>query len=212
MRHRPFPSRARVGSIAAVLTDHMDTAAAFARHRDELHHHCARMLRSPQEAEDAVQDTFLRAWLGLGSYQSRASFGAWLYRIATNVCFDGIARRRRGAGDPVSDELAAPRDEEPDAVLVSRETVELALRASIRHLPARQHASLVLRDVLGLSAAETATALSLSVPATTSVLQRARGGLRRHLAGQRLDWATVTPSRGQRERLASSIAVLEGCA
>ena len=207
-----LPHRTEEAAIAAARAgDEAAFAALVSRHRGEILRHCTRLLGSAHEAEDAVQDTFLRAWLRLGTFQARASFGAWLYRIATNVCLDAITRRRRrGAGDPVSDELAAPRHEEPDAVLVSRETVELALLASIRHLPARQHASLVLRDVLGLTAAETATALSLSVPATTSVLQRARGGLRRHLAGQRLDWATVTPSRGQRERLASSIAVLEG--
>jgi RNA polymerase sigma-70 factor (ECF subfamily) len=222
VRDRPFPSREGVASIAAVLPLTADEAAVLAaardgdeaafgrlvdRHRREIHRHCARMLGSAHEAEDAVQDTFLRAWLRLGTFEARSSFAAWLYRIATNVCLDAIARRGRAAVEPVLVDVPAPRESEPDAVLVSRETVELALLASIRHLPARQHASLVLRDVLGLSAAETATALSLSVPATTSALQRARCGLRRHLAGHRLEWATVPPSHGHRERLACSLAV-----
>jgi RNA polymerase sigma-70 factor (ECF subfamily) len=146
------------------------------------------MLRSPHEAEDAVQDTFLRAWQRRDTCTSPASPRPWLYRIATNVCLDAIALRGRGAGPLPLVEPAAPRDAEPDAVLVSRETVELALVASSR-LPARQHASVVLRDVVGLSAAETARALSLSVPATTSALQRGREGLRRVLAGDRLEWA-----------------------
>ena len=198
---------------AALTAARGGDAAAFealvARHRGAIHRHCARLLGSAHEAEDAVQETFLRAWLRLGTFESRAGFGSWLYRIATNVCFDAIARRRRASTEPVDEDIAAPRDDEPDAVLVARETVELALLASIRHLPARQHASLVLRDVLGLSAAETATALSLSVPATTSALQRARCGLRSHLAAHRLEWATVPPSGSQRDRLACSLAV--GC-
>ena len=221
MRDRPFPFRAAVASIAAVLPLRTDEAAVLAaardgdaaafgrlveRHRRELHRHCARLLGSAHEADDAVQDTFLRAWLRLSTYEGRASLRSWLYRIATNVCYDALSRR--GAWlEPDLAERAAPREEEPDAVLVSRETVELALLASIRHLPERQHASLVLRDVLGLSAAETASALRLSVPATTSALQRARCGLREHLAAARLDWAAIPPSSRQRERLASSLAV-----
>ena len=225
MRDRPFPFGRSVASIAAVLPDRTDDTAAWLaaardgdsrafgrlaeRHRREIHRHCVRLLGSTHEADDAVQDTFLRAWQRLSGFEERAAFRSWLYRIATNVCYDALARRRAWLDPELALDLVAPRCEEPDAVLVSRETVELALLASIRHLPARQHASLVLRDVLGLSAADTARALRLSVPATTSALQRARDGLRRHLAAQRLDWATVPPSPHQRERLT---AVLEATA
>jgi RNA polymerase sigma factor (sigma-70 family) len=198
---RPFPSRAGVASIGAVFDE-----ADLARHRPELLRHCVRLLGS-SDAEDAVQDAFLRAWTRRATYNG-GSLRAWLYTIATNVCYDALSRRGR-AVDAEPPEVVAPRHEEPDAVLVSRETVELAMLASIRHLPERQHASLVLRDVLGMSAAETASALSLSVPATTSALQRARCGLRRHLAPHRLEWVSVPPSDGQRERLASCIAALE---
>ena len=159
----------------------------LARHRPELLRHCTRVLGSAHEGEDAVQDALLRAWQRRASYRG-GSTRAWLYAIATNVCMDAIAKRRR-LGDGELPEVIAPREHEPDAVLVSRETVELALRASVRHLPERQHASLVLRDLVGLSAAETATVLRLSVPATTSALQRAREGLRHHLAAPRVEWA-----------------------
>ena len=201
MHDRPFPSRAGVASIATVIDE-----TALALHRPEILRHCTRLLGSAHEADDAVQETFLRAWLRRATFRG-GSVRAWLYSIATNVCFDAMTRRRRSSGSEPP-EVAAPRHEEPDAVLVSRETVELALLASLRHLPERQHASLVLRDVLGLSADETASALSLSVPATNSALQRARGGLRRHLAGHRLEWASVPPSDGQRERLASCMAAV----
>jgi RNA polymerase sigma factor (sigma-70 family) len=197
VRDRPFPFRRVVASIAAVLDE-----IALARHRPELLRHCTRMLGSVHAAEDALQDALLRAWQRQATFNG-GSLRGWLYAIATNVCLDALARRGRGAVVALPAELAAPRRDEPDAVLVSRETVELALLASIRHLPERQHASLVLRDVVGLSAAETATALCLSVPATTSALQRAREGVRRHLGGPRLEWATVPPSRRQRERLAA---------
>jgi RNA polymerase sigma-70 factor, ECF subfamily len=225
MRDRPFPSGRGVASLAAVLPLRTDEAAvldaardgdaaAFGRlaelHRREIHRHCVRLV-GVHDADDAVQDTFLRAWQRLATFEGRASLRAWLFRIATNVCYDALARRgawiERDPEVPV--ELAAPRESEPDAVVFARETVELALLTSIRHLPARQHASLVLRDVLGLSAADTARALRLSVPATTSALQRARCGLRHHLASTRLEWASVPPSTGQRTRLTSSLAV--GC-
>ena len=224
MRDRPFPFGRCVASIAAVLPLRTDDSAALLaaaldgdgaafgrlaeRHRRELHRHCVRLVGAG-EADDAVQETFLRAWLRLSTFEGRSNLRPWLYRIATNVCYDALARRGAWLDPEAGADVAAPRSEEPDAVLVSRETVELALLASIRHLPARQHASLVLRDVLGLSAADTARALHLSVPATTSALQRARCGLRRHLASGRLEWATVPPNPHQRERLT---AVLEATA
>src|SRR3954452_5716381 len=223
MRDRPFPLEAVVASLAAVLPLRTDEAAvldaardgdaaAFGRlverHQREAPRHCARLVGA-HHAADAVQDTFLRARQRLSTFEGRASLRAWLYRIATNVCYDALARRGAWIDPDALLELAAPGDEEPDAVLVARETVELALLASIRHLPARPHASLVLRDVLGLSAADPARAPRISVPATTSALQRARCGLRHHLASTRLEWASVPPSSGQRTRLTSSLAV--GC-
>jgi RNA polymerase sigma-70 factor (ECF subfamily) len=166
----------------------------LARHRREIHVHCYRMLASFDEAEDAVQETLLRAWDNRASFGGEGNLRAWLYRIATNVCLDQIRRRRRRVTsldgsfsevpwlqpypDRLLDEIEiAPREHEPDAVVVARETIELAFLAVIQLLPARQRAVLLLRDVLEFSAADTAAALEMSVPAVTSALQRARATL-----------------------------------
>jgi RNA polymerase sigma-70 factor (TIGR02960 family) len=155
------------------------------RHRHELHVHCYRMLGSFQEAEDHVQETFLRAWRGRSSFKGDL-FRAWLYKIATNTCLDTLKRTKRRAGStyaevpwlqPFPDQLldqVAPAEDEPDAVIVARETIELTFIALIQSLPARQRAALILRDVLGWSAAETADALETSVAGANSALQRAR--------------------------------------
>jgi RNA polymerase sigma-70 factor (TIGR02960 family) len=155
------------------------------RHRHELHVHCYRMLGNFQEAEDHVQETFLRAWRGRASFKGEL-FRAWLYKIATNTCLDTLKRTKRRAGgtfaevpwlqpfpDFVLDQVA-PAEDEPDAVVVARETIELTYIALIQSLPARQRAALILRDVLGWSAAETADALQTSVAGANSALQRAR--------------------------------------
>ena len=159
----------------------MITDAAFTtlvhRHRGELHRHCAHMLRSPADAEDALQDTLLRAWRSRRTLASRSPRG-WLYRIATNACIDLIARRQPLIEDTAQREPIAPAEQQPDAVLVARETLVLALR----QLPPRQHICFVLRDVLDWSAGDTASALSISVPAANSALQRARSRLRTQLA------------------------------
>jgi RNA polymerase sigma-70 factor (ECF subfamily) len=143
------------------------------------------MLGSFQEAEDHVQETFLRAWRGRSRFQGDL-FRAWLYKIATNTCLDTLKRTKRRAGgtlaevpwlQPFPDRLLdqiAPAEDEPDAVVVARETIELTFIALIQSLPARQRAALILRDVLGWSAAETADALQTSVAAANSALQRAR--------------------------------------
>jgi RNA polymerase sigma-70 factor (ECF subfamily) len=143
------------------------------------------MLGNFQEAEDHVQETFLRAWRSRRSFQGRL-FRAWLYKIATNTCLDTLNRSKRRAGgtfaevpwlQPIPDELldrAAPSEEQPDAVVVARETIELTYIALIQSLPARQRAALILRDVLGWTAAETADVLDTSVAAANSALQRAR--------------------------------------
>jgi RNA polymerase sigma-70 factor (ECF subfamily) len=161
------------------------------RHRRELHVHCYRMLGSFEEAEDLVQETYLRAWRARDSVAPGDNVRAWLYKIATNACLDALrARSRRTPAlqsvadvpwlqpypDRLLDEIA-PSEEEPDAVVVERETIALAFVAVIQLLPPRQRAVLVLRDVLEWSAKETAEALEISVAAANSALQRARATL-----------------------------------
>jgi RNA polymerase sigma-70 factor (TIGR02960 family) len=177
----------------------VEDEAAFGRlverHRRELHVHCYRMLGSFEEAEDAVQETFLRAWRSRDSFEGGPGFRAWLYRIATNVSLDAIrGSSRRVASlssfaevpwlqpypDRLLDEIA-PSDAEPDAVVVARETIELTFLAVIQLLPAQQRAVLILRDVLDWSAAEAAALLDTTVAAANSALQRARATLREQL-------------------------------
>jgi RNA polymerase sigma-70 factor (ECF subfamily) len=148
-------------------------------HRRALHLHCYRMLGSLHDADDALQETMLRAWKGSGRYEPRAQLGAWLHTIATNVCLTAIARRR---SHPIamSDDLEHLQPY-PDRLLedlVVRETVELAFITAIQLLPPKQRAVLILRDVLGWSAKEAAEALDDSVAAVTSALQRARMSLK----------------------------------
>ena len=178
--------------------------AAFAKlieqRRPELHAHCYRMLGSVHDAEDALQDAMLRAWRGLPKFEGRSSFRSWLYSIATNTCLDLIGRRpkrvlpidlapaadpKEGPGEPITesvwiepypDDIIGLEDgfAAPDARYEQREGVELAFVAALQHLPANQRAALILREVLGFSARETAEILSTSVPAVNSALQRAR--------------------------------------
>jgi RNA polymerase sigma-70 factor (ECF subfamily) len=153
------------------------------------------MLGSFEEAEDLVQETLLRAWRawrGRAARGEHSTFRAWLYRIATNACLDVLRRRPRQAPRPASrvpwlqpypdrllDEVAAS-GAEPAAAVVAKETIELAFLAAVQHLPPRQRAVLLLRDVLGWSAREAASLLDASVPAVNSALQRARATLRTH--------------------------------
>ena len=161
------------------------------RHRRELHVHCYRMLGSFEEAEDAVQETLLRAWRGRSQVDSASGFRPWLYRIATNYCLDVLRRRKRRAQtlgsyaeipwlqpypDRLLDEIPAAPADEPDVVAVARETIELAFIAVVQELPPRQRAAVLLCDVMGWSARETAELLEASLPATNSALQRAREG------------------------------------
>ncbi|XVS67272.1 RNA polymerase subunit sigma-70 [Actinosynnema sp. CA-299493] len=168
------------------------------RHRHELRVHCYRLLGSFDEAEDLVQETFLKAWRARDTFEGRSSFRAWLYRIATNACFDVINRRpAHGVTEqvPVADVPwlqpfpDALLDAEPHAEVVARETIELAFLAAVQHLPAKQRAVLVLRDVLGWPASETAALLEDTVPAVNSALQRARVTMRKHLPQRRADWS-----------------------
>jgi len=155
-------------------------------HRRALHLHCYRMLGSLHDADDALQETMLRAWKGSERYEPRAQLGTWLHTIATNVCLTAIARRRARPAELSEDlEHLQPYPDRLLEDLVARETVELAFITAIQLLPPKQRAVLILRDVLGWSAKETAEALADSVAAVTSALQRARAGLepeRRHVA------------------------------
>jgi RNA polymerase sigma factor (sigma-70 family) len=199
MRDRPFPFARRRGSIGAVTEP--DFATAVARHRRELLRHCTRLV-GPADADDALQDTLLRAWRARDS--RRAALRPWLYRIATNVCYDANARQVANA--TLDETAAAPRELQPEAQVIAKETVELALLTALRRLPARQHSSLLLRDVLSCSAGETASALELSVAATNSALQRGRAGLRARLGSERLDWTATPPTTGERHLLAGLVA------
>ena len=188
------------------------------RHRRELHVHCYRMLGSFSDAEDVVQETLLRAWRRLDTFDG-SLFRAWLYKIATNACLDLIRRERRRVRslgsfaevpwlEPYPDRLldqVAP-DDEPDAVVVARETIELAFLAAVQLLPPRQRAVLILRDVLGWTAQETAQALELSVPAANSALQRARATMRDQLPERRVDWTAAEASDEERALLERFVA------
>jgi RNA polymerase sigma-70 factor, ECF subfamily len=200
------------GEVAAAgAADPAEFTALAERHRRELHIHCYRMLGSLEDAEDMVQETYLRAWRKRASFQGRSTLRAWLYRIATNACLDLLERRPRQPSapgfeinwlQPYPDRLldaAAPSEDEPDAAVVERETIELAFLVAIQRLPPRARAVLLLRDVLGWSAKETAALLEVSVAAVNSALQRARGALRQHLPARRLEWtAGGDPSEQER--------------
>jgi RNA polymerase sigma-70 factor (TIGR02960 family) len=205
--------------------DESTFGALTERHRRELHVHCYRMLASYDEAEDAVQETFLRAWRGRQTFDGSSLFRAWLYRIATNVCIDMRRRSSRRLTtmqsfaevpwlQPYPDRLldqVAPSDEQPDAVVVERETIELAFLAAMQVLPPRQRAALIARDVLGWSASETATLLESRVPAANSALQRARATMQEHLPARRAEWSAGEPSAQERALLQQFIDAHERC-
>ena len=179
-------------------------------HRSELHAHCYRMLGSVQDAEDALQEALLRAWRGLPKFEGRSSLRSWLYRIATNTSLDAIERRPKrvlpidygppadphgGVGEPVvetvwiepyPDETLGIEDgyASPDARYEQREAVELAFIAALQLLPPNQRAVLILREVLGFSAQETADTLDTSVASVNSALQRARATIEKKLPDQ----------------------------
>jgi RNA polymerase sigma-70 factor (TIGR02960 family) len=203
------------------LMDEATFGEHIERHRRELHVHCYRMLGSFEESEDLVQETFLRAWRGRETYAGRASLRAWLYKIATNACLDALDKRPRAASatgevlwlqpypDELLDELVAD-EPDPEALAVSRETIELAFLVAIQRLPALQRAVLIVRDVLGFSARETASLLETSVPAVNSALQRARAGMSEYLPERRLEWAPGTDaSSAERALLERLIAASE---
>jgi RNA polymerase sigma-70 factor (ECF subfamily) len=180
----------------AVMESAVAQPQELEQHRRELTAHCYRMLGSPFEAEDAVQETLLRAWKALDRFEGRSSVRSWLYRIATNVCLDqleGKERRARPmdfgpAGEPVIENLHTPDVPwlqpvpdslvaDPAETVASRETIRIAFVAALQHLPPRQRAVLILCEVLRWKAAEVAELLETSVASVNSALQRARATL-----------------------------------
>ena len=173
----------------------------FEQYRGELTAYCYRMLGSPFEAEDAVQDTFIRAWRGIDRFEGRSALRSWLYRIATNVSLDMLSGRERRARpmdlgparepilsnlctlpevtwiEPIPDALVVRADADPAEVTVARETLRLAFIAALQHLPPRQRAVLILCEVLRWQASEVAELLETSVASVNSALQRARATL-----------------------------------
>jgi len=187
---------------AGPMPQDADFVRATEPFRRELLVHCYRMLGSVDEAEDLVQETYLRAWRSYAAFEGRSSVRVWLYRIATNACLTALERRSRRAlpsglgapGDdpdapltiagpdvrwlqPIPDALVSPESNDPAVIAAQRVGLRLALIASLQHLPARQRAVLILRDALACPAAEVATALGTSTAAVKSMLQRARARL-----------------------------------
>jgi RNA polymerase sigma-70 factor, ECF subfamily len=185
----------------------------FERHRAQLTRHCARLLRSPSEAEDAVQETLLRAWRSHSRFEGRSGLYSWLYRIATNVCMDMLKDRSRRpvpfeATPLQSDPIEPCVETDPAEQALARETFRLALVAALERLPARQRAVLLLREVLCWRASEVAELLGTSIPAVNSALQRARTALE---AGAAAD-STAAPGCSREELLGSYLSAFPGAA
>lgn len=185
------------------MTDHAEFAQRTAPYRRELLAHCYRMLGSVDDAEDLVQETMLRAWRAYDDFEGRSSLRTWLYRIATNACLNALEHSSRrvlpsglagpaidsaGVGDPslevpwlqpIPQQLIAAETTDPAAIVAARDGLRLALVAAWQHLPPRQRAILILRDVLHWKAAEVAELIGVSVAAVHSSLQRAHATLAR---------------------------------
>ncbi len=182
-------------------TESADLDAALEAHRIELTAYCYRMLGSSSDAEDAVQDTMVRAWRAYDRFEGRSSLRSWLYRIATNVCFDLLNGKQRRARpmdfgpattadaplappraeatwlEPVPDGRVLPTEGDPADLAIARESIRLAFVAALQHLPARPRAVLILREVLRWQATEVAELLDTTVASVNSALQRARATL-----------------------------------
>jgi RNA polymerase sigma-70 factor (ECF subfamily) len=214
--------------VAALRSDDQSTfAEQVGHHRRALHVHCYRMLGSLDDAEDVVQETLLRAWRQRHRFEGRSPFRSWLYRIATNACIDSMRRDQRRVlphhaapanvppdqlpstleplwlqpyPDQLLDELRTSGDD-PEAEAVARETIELTFIAALQLLTPPQRAVLLVRDVLGWSAAETASLLEMSVVSVNSALQRARATVQRNRPADRLEWTTASSSATEHDLL-----------
>ncbi len=210
--------------------DPLDTR--LERHRTELTGYCYRMLGSSFDAEDAVQETMVRAWRGHDRFEGRSSLRSWLYRIATNVCLDLLSAGQRRARpmdltepqaaasavlterpepswlEPVPDDRVLPGAADPARAAVARESVRLAFVAALQHLPPKQRSVLILREVLAWRAAEVAELLDTTVPSVNSALQRARATL---AAARTKDTDVRKPmDEEQRELLERYVRAFEG--
>ncbi|MBR8740164.1 sigma-70 family RNA polymerase sigma factor [Nocardiopsis sp. MG754419] len=206
-----------------------DFARLIGPYRRELYAHCYRMLGSAHDAEDLVQETYLRAWKGLDRFEGRSSLRTWLHRIATTACLTALEKRGRrplptGLGgptdhpegdlvdspevpwlEPMPDRSGSAADD-PGTVVATRESVRLALIAALQYLPVKQRAVLLLREVLRFSAAEVAGILDTTVPAVNSLLQRARARLDEVLPEEE---SVPEPSAEQRELLDGYVTAFE---
>ncbi|HET6650580.1 MAG TPA: sigma-70 family RNA polymerase sigma factor [Candidatus Limnocylindria bacterium] len=200
----------------AATTSPADLTATLEQYRAELTGYCYRMLGSAFEAEDAVQDTFVRAWRAMDRFEGRSALRSWLYRIATNVCLDMLGSKQRRARpmdlnpaltadhplgtplpeaawiEPVPDARVVP-DGDPADVALARESVRLAFVAALQHLPPRQRAVLILREVLRWRASEVAELLDMTVASVNSALQRARATLAKVQADDPDDATPIGP-------------------
>jgi RNA polymerase sigma-70 factor, ECF subfamily len=222
-------------AVAAIRAGDQSAFTAVAeRHRGELLVHCYRMLGSFDDAEDALQDTLLRAWRYRESLKEGAPLRPWLYRVATNACLDAITRDPRRSAlartaeeggssrfgpaevtwlQPFPDSLLEPvarRDSDPEAVVLTQESIALAFLTVIQLLTPQQRAALILRDVLDWSAKDAADLLGTSVAAANSALQRARATLRAHLPSRKPEWPPgVEASAAERELLRKYVDAAE---
>ena len=232
----PIPVPARVLEPAAVacgavtLSQRTLAPEELEQYRRELTGYCYRMLGSGFEADDAVQETMMRAWRAAEGFEGRSSLRSWLYRIATNVCLDMLRGRQRRARpmelgpssrpdesllgpmlpehtwvSPIADSRVLPEDEDPAEVAAARETIRLAFVTALQHLPARQRAVLILCEVLRWQATEVAELLNTTVAAVNSALQRARATLATIHANAR----PLTVDADQRELLARYVDAFE---
>ena len=194
-----------------------DLAAEFEQYRRELTAYCYRMLGSAFDAEDAVQEAFVRAWRAVDRFEGRSALRSWLYRIATNVCLDmlnGKERRARPmdlgpAGEPIAENLRTPDVPwlqpipDPADTAVEKETIRLAFVGALQHLPPKQRAVLILCEVLRWQAAEVAELLETSLASVNSALQRARATL------EQVEMPSTTPGEVDAELLARYVAAFE---
>lgn len=194
--HQTTPPKTHAAGVDAAYS----AGRQLEEHRAALTGHCYRMLGSAAEADDAVQETMLRAWRNLDSFEERSSLRTWLYRIATHVCLDMIDERKRRARpmdlrpvctteeplvvpsearwiEPIPDAAAIPADADPSEILALRQSIRLAYVAALQHLPPKQRAALLLAEILEWPVAEIAESLSTTVAAINSALQRARATL-----------------------------------